>query len=401
MKRRQAGLFGTLLLVVVTATGCGYRGPLSLPLPGAIDGEDTYRVTVTFDDATNLVPKQTCRANDTVVGSVESVTLDQNLDARVVCAVKDSVTLPANSVGTLAETSLLGERYVAIGPAPGEEPQGKLAPASAVPVGRMQASPSTEQVLGALSAVLNGGSIGRIHQITRELNNALDGRTADIPRLLGELNQLTGTLNRHRGDITHALDSLDNLSTKLADQRDTIGATLDTIPAGINVLNRQRPKLTATLLQLDRLSSVAEPLIDRSKENVVADLEHLRPVLAELSKNGREIAGALEIAVSYPFPKNTQSVIEGDYGGLFGRINIDADTINELLRQELSALARRQEVRTDSPGSAPAPAPALAPAPRLPDVLDDLIGAAPSLVGEAGDGALPLDLGQLLLGGPS
>lgn len=395
MKQRQAGLFGSLLLVVVTATGCGYRGPLSLPLPGAIGGEDTYRLTVTFEDAMDLVPKQTCRANDTVVGSVESVTLDENLDARVVCAVKDSVTLPANSVGTLAETSLLGERYVAIGPAPGEEPRGKLAPGSTVPVGRMQASPSTEQVLGALSAVLNGGSIGRIHQITRELNDAMDGRSADIPQLLGQLTQLTGTLNRHRGDITGALDALDDLSTELAEQRDTIGATLDTIPAGLEVLNRQRPKLTATLQQLDRLSSVAVPLIDSSKENIVADLEHLRPVLTELSKNGREITGALEIAVSYPFPKNTQSVIEGDYGGLFGRINIDADTINELLRQELSALARRQEVRPDNPGGTPTPAP------RLPDVLDDLIGAAPSLVDDGGDGALPLDLGQLLLGGPS
>ena len=79
--RRSLAVVATAALALLSA--CGYEGARSLPLPGAIGGDDTYRLTVVFTDATNLVPKETCRANDTVVGSVESVELDAYLQSLV------------------------------------------------------------------------------------------------------------------------------------------------------------------------------------------------------------------------------------------------------------------------------------------------------------------------------
>ena len=109
----------TPLLALALLTGCGYSGASSLPLPGAIGGKDTYAITVVLPDATNLVAKETCRSNDTVIGSVESVKLDKDLHARVVCRIKNSVKLPANVTASLSETSLLGERFVALDPPAG------------------------------------------------------------------------------------------------------------------------------------------------------------------------------------------------------------------------------------------------------------------------------------------
>jgi len=329
-------LLGPALLGLVLLGGCGYRGVTSLPLPGAVGGSGTYQVTAVFDDATNLVPKETCRANDVTVGSVASITVGPDLRAHITCAIQDSVHLPANAVASVAETSLLGERFVAFDPPPGAQPSGQLAPGAIIGPDATRADPGTEQVLGTLSMVLNGGSLGRVQTISTELNQALAGHETDTRDLLDQLTTLTGQLDQHRGDITHALDSLDRLSTTVADQRDVLGRALDTVPDGVRVLNDQRDEVISLLRHLHDLSDSAVPVLDASKDDTVADLEALRPILDDLAKNGRQIAPALEL-LSYPFPANALDAIKGDYAGLFATVNVNLNTINTLLQQEAQA----------------------------------------------------------------
>ena len=334
--RARPVLLGLTVLAPVLLSGCGYSGVTSLPLPGAIGGSGTYEVTAVFDDATNLVPKETCRANDVTVGSVQSITVGPDLRAHVTCAIQDSVQLPANAIASLAETSLLGERFIAFAPPPGTQPIGQLAPGAVIAPEATRADPGTEQVLGTLSMVLNGGSLGRVQTISAELNQALTGHETDTRGLLDQLNRLTGQLDEHKGDITHALDSLDRLSSTVADQRDVLGRALDTVPDGVRVLNNQRDQVISLLRHLHDLSDAAVPVLDESKDDTVADLEALRPILDDLAKNGRQIAPALEL-LSYPFPANALDAIKGDYAGLFATVNVNLDTITTLLEQEAQA----------------------------------------------------------------
>jgi len=372
---------GLALVAGVALTGCEYKGGDSLPLPGAIGGKDTYRVTMVFSDATNLVPKETCRTNDTVVGSVESVELDENLKARVTCRIKDSVSLPANVIASLRETSLLGERYVGLDPAPGTEPQGTLKPGAEVPEASTRADPNAEMVLGALSQLLNGGSLGSIQTISRELNAALS--SSDFKATARQLRLVVGTLNDRRSDITATLDAMDKLAGRLAKQKKVLGQALDAVPGGLAVLDRQRPKLTRTLLTLGRLSRVAVPLIERSKANTVADLKHVAPVLTELFKQGDELAKALERIASFPFPSTFLDTVKGDYGGMYASIALDIDSLNALL----------------AGGSQPPVPGRTADEPSLPGLQLPGLPALPGLPGLplGVDGVL--DLGDLLLGG--
>ena len=320
------------LLVVSGAlmlSACSYGGAKDLPLPGAIGGANTYAVTSVLADATNLVVKESCRSNNTIVGSVESITLDKNLRARITCRIKNSVTLPANTVATLSQTSLLGERFVALDPPSGQDPRGKLARNSTLSPSGSGADPDTEVVLGALSQVLNGGSLGSIQTISRELDTALRG--SDVGGTVDSLRTVTGALNDHRTQITSTLDSLDSLTGKLADQREVIASALDSIPGGLAVLNRQRPALVKTLQRVQELTQVAVPLIQDTRANTVADLKHLQPVLSQLTKAGDELALTLERFVTFPFSSNAMSVIRGDYGGMYGTVELDIDSLNELL----------------------------------------------------------------------
>lgn len=382
----------TLALATAMLAGCSYDGASSLPLPGAIEGEDTYPVTVVLVDATNLVPNETCRSNDTIVGSVESVTLDDQLRAKVVCRIKKSVRLPANAVGTLRETSLLGERFVGLDPEPGQPPRGVLRHGVTLAAASTRVDPNVEMVLGALSQVLNGGSLGSIETITRELNTAL--KESDVSGTIHELAPVIATLNDHRADIAASLVSLDRLAGKLARQRRVIAGALDSIPGGLQVLDRQRPDLVAMLQSLSRLSRVALPLIRKTRANTVADLKHLAPVLTQLTKAGDELALTLERLTSFPFPSNSLAAIAGDYGGFYGTVELDIDALNALLVGPDMAVPTPPQTTPDTPFQPEIPG--LPEVPGLPEIpglpLTGPSGSSPD------DGAL--DLGDLLGGGP-
>lgn len=318
-----------VILACSLLTGCGFDGVHSLPLPGAVDGSDTYRVTLHLEDATNLVPKESCRSHDTVVGSVESVTLDEDLKAEVVCRIKDGVRLPANAQATIKETSLLGERYVALDPPLGVQRRGVLARGADIPASRTRVDPNVEMVLGTLSLVLNGGGLGQLETITRELNVAFSG--ADVRQSLRQLGAFMGTLDAHKTDITATLDGLDRLAGRVSSQRQVLAQALDAVPGGLQALDENRPELISTLRRLDELSDVAVPLIRRTRANSTADLQHLSVILTELTKAGHDIALMLERLAVFPFPNQTDGILRGDYGGAYFTFVLDIDTLAGLL----------------------------------------------------------------------
>lgn len=328
-------------LVGVTAvlvSGCGYKDVYSLPLPGgAGGGSGSYSVSVEFADAGNLVPRESCRSNDVPIGTITSISITPDLHARVVCKISGSVNLPANTTATIATTSLLGEAYVALGPPPGIAPRGVLAHGSQVSDTDSHTDPDVEEILGSLSAILNNGDIADLQNITQELNNALAGRESDVRALLADLRSFTGTLNHHRRQITAALDGLNHLGTTLAAQRKTLGQALDSVPAGIKVLNDERPALVQALRQLSSLSRVGTRVINASRANTVADLKLLTPTLSGLAKDGKEIASALELIPDFPFPRNSLAGIKGDFAGFYADVNFSADAFNKELQQQTAA----------------------------------------------------------------
>lgn len=383
-----------ILATLVVLTGCDYRGASSLPLPGGV-GKDGYEITMVFDDVTNLVPQETCRANDVVVGSVVSIELREDLRADVVCRIEKDVVLAGNTVATLRETSLLGERFVALDPPAGESATGRLEPGTQIPQSQTHVVPDVEVVFGALSQLLNGGGLAHVETISRELSVALG--EADLGGTTRKLAGLVSTLDLHRNDIVTALESVDRLAKVLADQRDVIAGALDSVPQGLAVLERQRPRLVRLLSELGDLSDVALPLIRRSKAATVADLEHLGPILEQLAASKGRLSKALEGILTFPFPSYTKYVSQGDYAGMFATVNFDIDSFNRLL-------AQAPGVPVSQPGL---PDTGLPEVPELPDLsIEELLDLLPDLelptgplnLGGRADPQPPRTLGELLTG---
>lgn len=309
---------GSLLL-----TGCQFNGWYDVQLPGgaAADGR-SYHVTVEFRDVLDLVPQSAVKVDNVTVGAVEKVELD-GWHARVRLRVADSVKLPANAVAELRQTSMLGEKYVALSPPVGTAPVGRLRDGDRVPLSRSGRNPEIEEVLSALSALLNGGGVAQLKTITVELNKALEGRENRVRSLLEELDTFLGGLDGQRADIVRALKGVDRLAKRLRKEKKTITKAVDTLPPALKVLADQRRDLTRMLTALSKLSKTGTRVVTASRDDTVANLKQLKPILQQLDKAGDDLPNSLELLTTYPFPRNVVDAVEGDYVNLAVTADLD------------------------------------------------------------------------------
>ncbi|HEY1617422.1 MAG TPA: MCE family protein [Streptosporangiaceae bacterium] len=313
MRGRAAAGVAAAAALAVTMAGCG--GIYSLPLPGGASlGSHPYQVTAQFANVLDLVPQSAVRVNDVAVGRVTKIYLPPgSWTARVVMQVNGRVKLPANAIAQIQQSSLLGEQYVALEAPPGVPGTGRLGNGALIPPFRTTSNATVEQVLGALSLLLNGGGISQLHTIVTQLNAALAGNEPQIRALLPQLSHLLNNLYAHRKDIENALDGLNRLSATLAKRDHEISYALANLSPGLRVLARQHTELVQMLTSLRKLTGVAVDTIHASQASLVADLQALAPTLQELARAGQSLPLALQVLLTYPFTNQVLNDVKGGY----------------------------------------------------------------------------------------
>ena len=312
--RRRLRLLAALCLGVLMLAGCGFRGAYSFSLPGGADvGDDPYTVQVEFLDVLDLVQQSGVKVADVPVGRVDRIELADDWTALVTLTVNGDVDLPANAVAKIQQSSLLGEKFVELAAPGNEEPQGDLRDNPRIPLERTNRNVEVEELLGALSLVLNGGGLAQLQTINRELGEALEGRESAVRSTLTELDTFIGGLDQQKSEINRALDSANALAGTLAARTATIDTALDTIGPGLDVINQQRELLVSMLESLARLGDVGTRIINQSAADTVADLQLLQPILTQLAAAGPDLAGSLDLLLTYPFPAS--SVVGAGDGG--------------------------------------------------------------------------------------
>ncbi|MGH3367882.1 MAG: MCE family protein [Nocardioidaceae bacterium] len=330
MKRRRVRAGALALSATVLLGGCDFS-VYEMPLPGGADvGDNSYAVTVYFDVVLDLVPQSAVKVNDVTVGKVESISL-RGYTAEVVLRLHGRVQLPDNAVAKIRQTSLLGEKFVSLAPPTGVPATGTLDAGEKIPLERSGRNPEVEEVLGALSLLLNGGGVAQLKTITSELNKMLEGNESDIKSLLGGLDEFTGQLEQNKGDIVRAIEALNRLAVSVKGQTSNINAALDRMPRALDSLAKQRDDLIKMLDALGRLSDVGTRVIHATEANTVNSLQSLAPILAQLANAGDNLPKALEVLLTYPFvdavvgttPAEARNLHQGDYTNLSAKLDVD------------------------------------------------------------------------------
>jgi phospholipid/cholesterol/gamma-HCH transport system substrate-binding protein len=363
---RRAATAVVAVLSIAALTAC--QGAYDLPLPGgAAGGSDVFRVTAEFADVLDLVPQSSVKVDQVTVGTVEKIELN-GWTARVTLRLPNSVKLPDNAIAELKQTSLLGEKYLQLEPPTGVAPEGALGNGDNIPLARTGRNTEVEEILSALSLLLNGGGVAQLKVIQSELSDALGGNETQIRDLLVQLNSFVAGLDKQKAEIVRAIDGIDALSAKIAARKADLAAALEALPKGLKVLADQRKQLTAMLTALSNLGAVGTRVIRATKADTVANLQALAPVLGQLARAGDNLPKSMQLLLTYPFPDEATNTIRGDYTNLYATADLD-----------LRNLAGNLGGTTPGPGL-----PSLPPLPPLPSLpipsvtLPHLIGPSPT-----------------------
>ncbi|OMQ25290.1 MULTISPECIES: MCE family protein [Rhodococcus] len=330
MRRVRAARVACTLLFAVTATGvsgCRFDGVNSLPLPGNSASGQTYTVTVELADVQNLVGNSPVKAGNVVVGNIGGIA-SRNWTAVLTLDIDSDVELPSNVNAKLAQTSVLGSQYLELTSPVDEQPSGRLENGDVIPLSRTSQYPSTEEVLSALSLVLNGSGLQQIQTVTTELNRVIGGRESDLRSLTDSLRTFVSGLDDQRADIVAAIDGLDRLGSELAVQASTLEEGIDSLAPALDVVEGQRVQLTAMLTELGNFGDTATGVLNASRDDLRANIEALQPTLAQLAASAESIPDALKIATTIPFPVATADrALRGDYMNLFLTLDVSAETV--------------------------------------------------------------------------
>ncbi len=330
MHRRGKQITASLVLLTAVAagvSGCRFDGVNSIALPGNGLAGDTYRVTVELADIQNLVGNSPVKANNVVIGNIGGIA-SESWTAILTLDINSDVELPANITAKLAQTSVLGSQYLELTAPTDEAPAGRLSDGDVIPLARTSQYPSTEEVLSALSLVLNGSGLHQIQTVTTELNRVIGGKETSLRSLTNTLTTVVSGLDDQRADIIAAIDGLDRLGGSLAGQSATIEAGIDSLGPAFDVVEQQRGQLTTMLDKLGDFGIAATQVLNDSRADLRANIAALEPTLAQLSESADSLPEALKIATTVPFPVTTaDKALRGDYMNLFLTLDVSAETI--------------------------------------------------------------------------
>ena len=86
------------------------------------------------------------------------------------------------------------------------------------------------------------------------------------------------------------------------------------VPPALDVLIKERPRITTALQKLGTLSDTATQLANDAQADLVTDLKHLEPVLRALANVGPDLPGRTGLRTELPVQLGLiDRAVRGDY----------------------------------------------------------------------------------------
>ena len=105
---------------------------------------------------------------------------------------------------------------------------------------------------------------------------------------------------------------------------------LATIPNGLAVLKDQRDNLVEAADQLGKFSALTVDSVNKTKANLVKELQQVGPVLDSLANAGPSLTRALSLIPTFPFPNETiEKWQRGDYANLTAIVDLTLSRIDQ------------------------------------------------------------------------
>ena len=293
-----------------------------LAVSGTFSGGGVPHYTF-FKSAGGLVPGATVRYGGMKAGKVKAVRVDPKDSTRIEIdiTVKEGIPVKTNSVAKISSLGALAENYVEIGTGTKDAP---LAP----PGSELM---SVESIGIADLGEMIGGLAPVAQKVLENLNQRLNELQVTIVRVNDLLN------DKNRGNIS---GSLGNLNSMLSDSRPKVSATLTNVQEASAKITPLLDDLKATMKQAnDTLSHVDAIAVENQKD--------IRQTVVSLRETMLNASALLEQL------KNTTDLNVENIDSILVNIRVTTDNLKQLsesLKARPSVLIRGNTVKDRKPG---------------------------------------------------
>ncbi|MFC4127867.1 MCE family protein [Nocardia rhizosphaerae] len=264
---------------------------IPLPRPG-VDGP-SYHVRAVFDDALNLPERARVKIGGTDVGVVTGIETT-NFLADVELEIRGDIALPEGTRAELRQPTPLGDIHVAV-ILPEHRPGAPmLTEGDVIDRAHTSAGASAEELMTALSMLLDGGAMNQVARIASELNAIVGGRGPQLAHLLTELTATLTALNQRTGQIDAVLHGLDGLTATLSAGKAELGRVADTFPALIAVIAENNRAIGDLTTQVSTVTAALGDFSTTTGPEFLSLFDSVQRLMTGFTAMGDDLATTLD-----------------------------------------------------------------------------------------------------------
>lgn len=287
--RRRLGLAAVLLAFGISLPGVfGVAFALDPADPFSPGGVD---VTIEFPSAVGLYPRSEVLVDGLHAGEVTEI--EQTVDRVLVSVRLDDVPVAADARALLRLRSLIGERYVELGPEwTGDGAQ--LADGDVIPMERAIVPAEISDVLTEASRVVDQIDSAALARVLDEFATAVEGNDDAIAGTLTQFRDLSAAVAGQLDTLDTSITTLDRVIGDLAARDDAVAGILANGAAVSSALLTQEGALDAAITGIDSLLAEVNELAGSQRANLTAAVDGLDRLGQQLTAHAAEIGRVIE-----------------------------------------------------------------------------------------------------------
>ncbi|NUR92288.1 MAG: MCE family protein [Nonomuraea sp.] len=228
-----------------------------------------YSLIATFDDVSGLHEGDQVKIAGAPVGQVDTIKV-VNGRAEVTMTVQDAVRVPSDTEASVHWRNAVGLRVVYLDPGTARD---RLAPGSRI--ARTSSVVDIGQLVSDLGPLTRSLDPDQINQLLTAAAKALHGNDKNIPRLLDNVNDITGTINSRKQTIQRLLKDYATVSGVVAARDKQIEQLVDNLVTLSEAFNDNRKLIDDSIVQLTTTFHTSNEVIGKNADELGALVERL------------------------------------------------------------------------------------------------------------------------------
>lgn len=242
-----------------------------------------YRLIATFDDVSGLLEGDQVKIAGAPVGQVDTIKV-VNGRAEVTMEVQDAVRVPSDTEAAIRWRNAVGQRVVYL--LPGTAP-GRLAPGSRVI--RTSSVVDIGALVSDLGPLTRSLDPDQINQLLTAAAKSLKGNDKNIPRLLDNVNAITGTINERRQTIQRLLKDYATVTGVVAQRDKQIEQLVDNLVTLSEAFADNRKLIDDSIVRLSTTVHTTDEVLGKNADELGTLVDHLSGLTGGIRRHVSEI----------------------------------------------------------------------------------------------------------------